>query len=432
MAKLCDVLPEQSKTVEAIYAAWKRRGDDGSRPCNSLGASQVGDPCERAIWYAFRHCSEPSFSGRMYRLFDRGNFEEPRVVDDLKAIGCTVHATDDTGEQFLVKALGGHLRGYLDGCVLGVPEAPKTWHVLEVKTHGAKSWRDLDKRGVKASKPKHYAQMMLYMHLTGMRRALYIAVNKDTEDLYAERIRWSKAESEALMERAKRVITQSSPPARISENADCFQCRFCDARTICHPDEGGPVLPVPRLSCRQCCHAEARMDGERRWVCYKRGKALSFEEQLRPCKEHRVLPELLEGHDPIDCKDGMVTYQGNDFTWKHGNADEAFSSAELMVLNAKALRNGMVRAAKETLGARVVDEDHDILSRCNDGKLVWSGALGAEQISAGWQRCFGEPLPERPIRTQKSAGVSAAEYKHGRVVIAFPSIKLVEIRVCEQ
>ena len=49
---------------------------------------------------------------------------------------------------------------------LGIPEAPKTWHVLEFKTHNSKSFAKLEKEGVQKSNPMHYAQMQVYMGCT--------------------------------------------------------------------------------------------------------------------------------------------------------------------------------------------------------------------------------------------------------------------------
>ena len=54
---------------------------------------------------------------------------------------------------------------------LGLLEAPKTWHVVEFKTHSAKSFRELAAKGVAEAKPQHWAQMQVYMHLTGITRA---------------------------------------------------------------------------------------------------------------------------------------------------------------------------------------------------------------------------------------------------------------------
>lgn len=49
----------------------------------------------------------------------------------------------ETGRQFRVEAHGGHFGGSLDAVALGLLEAPKTCHVVEFKTHSAKSFAEL-------------------------------------------------------------------------------------------------------------------------------------------------------------------------------------------------------------------------------------------------------------------------------------------------
>ncbi len=133
----------QSQTVQQIFDWHKQRGD--AEPARGyLGASIIGHECSRYLWYTFRGCYTPDFSGRLYRLFETGDVEEVRFVKELRAIGCTVHATDpQTGKQFAVSEWAGHFKGHTDGCALGVPEAPKTWHLLEFKTFNAKRFAAL-------------------------------------------------------------------------------------------------------------------------------------------------------------------------------------------------------------------------------------------------------------------------------------------------
>ena len=83
-------LPTDSKTVTAIYEAYKKTGDSESSR-GYLGASSIGHSCERYLWYQFRGCCRPEFSGRMYRLFGTGDLEEARFVKDLRDIGCELH-----------------------------------------------------------------------------------------------------------------------------------------------------------------------------------------------------------------------------------------------------------------------------------------------------------------------------------------------------
>jgi len=226
-------LPKTSSTVAAIFDHYKKVGDSQSER-DYLGCSELGHVCERYLWFKFRKMCKSTFDGRMYRLFETGDAEESRLIKDLRDIGCEVHDVDENGKQFSVLALDGKLSGHMDGCALGIPEAPKTWHVLEFKTHNAKSFAKLQKDGAKQSKPQHYSQMMLYMGLSGMTRALYLAKNKDTDELYSERVRFNQEEFDALMNRAWHVINDEEPPCRISERKDYFECSWCAAKELCH------------------------------------------------------------------------------------------------------------------------------------------------------------------------------------------------------
>ena len=131
-----------NKIVEDIYDKWKAEGDSQTRR-TYLGGSQIGHHCERYLWYDFRHCTENVFSGRLYRLFQRGHDEEHRFVKDLRDIGCEVWEETEANEQFGVEACGGHFRGHLDG-VARIPDYDKP-HLLEFKTSNTKDFKKLEK-----------------------------------------------------------------------------------------------------------------------------------------------------------------------------------------------------------------------------------------------------------------------------------------------
>lgn len=237
---MADLPAPPTPTLSAIYAAYEAGQGDGFR--DHLGASLIGKPCARALWYDFRWVTVARHSGRILRLFETGQREEDRIVRNLRATGATVLDVDpETGRQFRVEAHGGHFGGSLDGVALGLLEAPKTWHVVEFKTHSAKSFAELVVKGVVLAKPQHAAQMQIYMHLTGITRALYVAVCKDTDALHVERIAADPAEAERLLEKAGRIINAQHPPARISEDPAWFECRMCDHHPICHGGCGAAV-----------------------------------------------------------------------------------------------------------------------------------------------------------------------------------------------
>ena len=435
MGDISDLIPKIPPTVSAIYANYKKEGDDGHMS-RTLSVSLLGRPCGRFLWYSYRQCVKPKFDGRMYRLFDRGNIEETRMNADLRAIGCVVHEIDErTGKQFCVKSLGGHLKGYMDSCILGLPEAPKTWHVGEYKTHNSKSFKKLVKDGLKKAKPEHYAQVMIEMHLTGMTRALYLACNKDTDELYSKRIRYDRAEGDVLHAKADRIISAPEPPARFSEKPDYYICRFCDANAICHQkNQDTVVLPIQKLSCRQCCHATPIKEGDGAlWSC-KKGATVGTEvscPEEEICEGHLVLPSLINfaeptdyGFAPIGERDDphgkeWVEYTNRDGgKWRNGSTAIDVSSEELMVLTPNALMSAVFSGAKKLFGAKAKDCFKSILARYpeEDCRMPWRGKEVG--VLTAWMDLYGEDLKTlEPVSTQMTTDYDAVEHTGGRIVI---------------
>lgn len=295
---MAELPPPPTPTLTAIYTAYEARQGDGFR--EHLGASLIGKPCARALWFDFRWVTASRFPGRILRLFETGQREEDRLVANLRATGATVLEVDpDTGRQFRVEAHGGHFGGSLDGVALGLLEAPKTWHVVEFKTHSLKSFADLVAKGVVASKPQHAAQMQIYMHLTGLTRAMYVAVCKDTDALHIERIDVDPDGATRLLDKAKRTIEAQHPPARISDNPTWFECRMCSHHAACHTGEAAVV------NCRTCLHSTA-VDGG--WHCARHDRMVDAQEQRRACARHLFIPDLVPG---------TVTDAGEDFVAYH-------------------------------------------------------------------------------------------------------------------
>lgn len=304
--------PPTRNTVTEIYKAYEANQGDSRRP--HLGASQIGKACERALWYSFRWARTIRHEGRLLRLFDSGNHEEPRLVSDLRAIGCEVVEIDpDTGRQLsVVDPDNRHFGGSMDGQALGIPEAPKKWHVLEFKTHGEKSFKLLLKDGVLASKPEHYAQMQIYMHFRGLTRALYLAKNKNTDELYSERIEYDMAYALQLVEKARRVTFAQEPPIK-PWGPDYYLCKWCDWYDICHKDD------QPERNCRTCMHSTPKPNGT--WICERHDNAtLELETQRKGCGDQRYIPALvpLEQTD-YDPRTGDVMYAG----WTDAGPDSA-------------------------------------------------------------------------------------------------------------
>jgi hypothetical protein len=290
------------RTVAAIFARHERDATDWRR--THLGASLIGRECSRELWYSFRWAIAPGFEGRMLRLFERGDREEAWLAEELRAIGVDLHTEDETGAQFRVAFWNGHFSGSCDGAGLGFPEAPKTWHLFEAKTINLKGFGILQSKGVKEAKPEHYAQMQVYMHGLKLKRAFYVAVCKNDDHIYTERIHYVKAEAEAFVAKAATIIGSNEPLSKINEDPTWWKCKFCDARPICHLGE------VDRLerNCRTCASATPQQEGG--WYCDLHQRLLSSDEQRAGCDSHLFIPALLPWKPvAVDEDARSVTYE---------------------------------------------------------------------------------------------------------------------------
>ena len=361
-----------SHTTEAIYralAAKARQGDN-----RGVGMADAGNECSRAIFYKLRWSAPlEEITGQKERRFETGRREETRLLDDLEAAGIEVERIDPaTGKQFTAELASGWLRGKMDGRALGVPEAPKTVHVVECKSHSDKSFKELLKHappgtasadiitenrtikqlyegilallkpfeeardvvveaigslqigkstglheGIRKSKPEHFAQCQLYMHSQHLTRCLYLAVNKNDESLYSERIEYDVAFALALEAKIERIAKSDRAPARLFEDPTskaAFKCSWCSARAQCH--EGA----FARVNCRTCLSADFR-DGAEVW-CSLKGVQLSYDDQQRGCGEHKFLPDLVPGEQiDADPSQRTITYRlPSGETWIDGGA----------------------------------------------------------------------------------------------------------------
>jgi len=301
--------PPATPTVSAIYAAYEAAQESGYR--EHLGASLIGAECERAIWYSWRWTTRARHVGRMLRLFETGHLAEARFVANLRRIGVTVMDVDpESGRQWNLRDVGGHFGGSMDAVAFGFPEAPKAWHVCEFKTHSAKSFAALVKDGVAKAKPLHWAQMQSYMHLSGIERAFYLAVNKDTDELYQERLHYDATEALRLMAKAERIIASPVPPSRVSNDPAWWQCRFCDHAAACHGDA------LPERHCRSCLHSNPVVGGE--WHCERHGWNLDRKAQEQGCAAHLYIPALVHG-EQVDAGEDWVSYRlPNGTEWRDG------------------------------------------------------------------------------------------------------------------
>ena len=309
----------------------------GSKPQSNrphLGASIVGKRCSRATWYAFRWARQPSFDGRMIRLFETGQLAEARFVKELRGIGAKVLEHDEDGKQFKFTDFAGHFAGSCDGVAENIPEIDG-WVLLEFKTHGDKSFKWLEKNKLAAAKPEHRDQMILYMGYLELEQGLYLASNKNDDSIYSEIVPFDPVRFAQLKDRALQVLQADSPPTRISDDKECFDCKYCDYLDICHGDD------VPDVNCRTCANATVDLD-DGGWICEKKQAKPELEIQAVGCDQHLYIPSLINFATAYAGSDDYVAYEtptgfkfANAVRRVDGEYGTAYLSSEIRIMGRK-------------------------------------------------------------------------------------------------
>ena len=316
-------IPESDHSITALIDKHHEAQAQQEMPRPHLGCSLVGHPCDRWLWLSFRWAVQPKFPGRILRLFRRGQLEEATIVSDLRAIGMDVRVT---GRQQSRVEFGAHVSGSIDAIIeYGVPDAPRTRHVAEFKTHSKKSFDDLEKSGVEKSKPEHFVQMQLYMHGTKIDRALYVAVCKNDDRIYTERLRYDQEIAEKYIARGRRIALSDRMPEPISTDPSWYQCKFCDAHQFCHETK-----TTEHVNCRTCAHSTAKENST--WRCERHdGDDIPVEFQRAGCESHVLHPDLV----PWQRKDGLNEWtavyviEGQDVANGEGDA-HVYTSREIL------------------------------------------------------------------------------------------------------
>lgn len=297
--------PTLDAADRALEAAQERR----TRPY--LGMSEIGNACARALWYRFRWAGLANFDAATLKRFADGHATEAVAVARLKAVDeLEVHEADADGEQFGFKDLGGHFSGHMDGVILGLRQAPATWHVLEIKACADKKLAELEKAkrevgeklALRAWNPTYYAQAVLYMAYAGLDRHYLVACSPGARAWTAVRTNADPAEAEVLKAKAERIIFSDRAPSRIGD-VTSFACRWCDFADICH--RGAHAL----RNCRTCMNVTAMREGG--WRCEKYRAPLLIDEQRAGCPDHRFNPELVAG-EQIDVHGDAIIYRKVD------------------------------------------------------------------------------------------------------------------------
>lgn len=340
-------IPEPLNTLAAKIDQYHESRPENMRP--HFGLSQLGNTDRRGQWLGFRWAFQQQFSGRILRLFRRGHREEETVVADLEAAGCElIHTLDDQ----LHIDLGSHVSGSPDGIIMsGVPEAPAKPHLLEIKTMSRKAFDAVVKEKLKKANPVYWVQVHANMYgvtqsnVIGrpVDRCLFIAVCKDDDRIYTERIKLDSAFAVEQIERGKQVALAERIPEPIFTNPSHWQAKWSPYYAVYFPGsatsehwaklrrqrEGIGAASRVCVNCRTCAHSTPHEGSG--WRCEQYGKDIPVDFQRKGCDRHALHPDIAEL-----CEIEFIGGDGTRAEYRHAgkaytNGHEAVST-ELMLL----------------------------------------------------------------------------------------------------
>lgn len=239
-----------ASSIEALRSA--------QPPRDYIGASIIGTKCDRALFYTKERVEVDSPTHRVLRIFEFGDVVELLVVKWLRQVGWIVYDEDPrTNDQLLIRAHDRAYQGHVDGIISSVSLMPvlfgastvnKQIKILEAKSHKDNQFENVIDLGVEVSHFEHYAQLQTYMGeseqlfeafgLTGtIHDGLYVAVNKNTSEVYCEEVPFDHDCFLRLASRARRVNRASAPPPRLAEKPTLQPCKYCDYKIHCFADQ---------------------------------------------------------------------------------------------------------------------------------------------------------------------------------------------------
>lgn len=296
-----------------------------SHPSRRMGASSIGKACLRYIWLKFHWAVPDKFDGETLRTFDLGHTMEAKMVEDLGEIGFDIRFT---GKDQIELEILPHLVCYPDGLIeSGVPGAEKTPHAWDNKIMADKYFKLVVKKGLRSARPEYYDQLQLEMYGLSKKlgreieRALITIVNKDTLQVYAERVKYDEDRIQELLAKGEAVRSASLLPPGVSTNPNWMECQMCPVSHFCHVSHES--LSV---NCRTCCHSTPEEDGT--WSCHLDKKYqwgignLTPEMQRTGCRCHVFNPSIvpypmhedMNGEDSIcyELPDGSLVLNGHE------------------------------------------------------------------------------------------------------------------------
>lgn len=196
-----------------------------------IGASSIGDPCARKLWYRYHTDMREVFDAPTIRRFNDGHRTEDVMAAHLRMVPGIELYTHKDGRQYGFSY--GAIKGHYDGVIRGLIQAPTTWHIWEHKAVNEKKFNealklrhDDEKTALKKWDEVYYAQAIINMHMEGLERHYMTISTPGMREYTSFRTEADPVFAMALLNKGERIANMKEPPERIG-GPDWWQCKWC-------------------------------------------------------------------------------------------------------------------------------------------------------------------------------------------------------------
>ena len=197
---------------------------------NYIGCSSIGNPCNRALWYAYHDAPSVEDKPQIKISFEIGKRLEDMILDYIEDAGIKVIRPHETNHWLLCRDSEiTQFQGHMDAVLVLNDESV----VLEIKTAKSSRFQLFVKNGLKKWSQEYYAQMQSYMGMRGYSKGVMLAVNKDSSELHHEWVDFDSYFYNELRAKAESIHEAEEPPERINKNSTYFMCARCRYKDTC-------------------------------------------------------------------------------------------------------------------------------------------------------------------------------------------------------
>ncbi len=202
-------------------------------PRHYIGASSIGKQCSRAIWYSFIGAEQTNPSPSLRTTFEIGKRLEGLLLDYMEEAGLNLIRPNHNNNQLFMQDKDVLIfQGHCDA-VLFIGNEP---NVVEIKTANTASFSRFKNHGLREWNETYYAQLQSYLGMSGYKRGVLLAIDKNTSELHHEWVDYDDIFYHELKMKALAISVIGEPPEKINKNPIYFLCNMCNYRRTCHAD----------------------------------------------------------------------------------------------------------------------------------------------------------------------------------------------------